>query len=56
MVTAWGAFFVVALDEDCGRSDQCTLPPDALYAAAWLSTAVALVLAVVWLRHWAGRG
>jgi len=55
MVTAWGAFFAVGLDEECGRLNDCELSLDALYATAWLSTAAALACAVVWLRHRVGR-
>jgi hypothetical protein len=54
---AWTAFFVVAVDEDCGRLDDCGPRPDVLLLVAWSATAVAVVLAVVWLRRWvATRG
>lgn len=54
-VAAWAVFFYVGVDEDCGRLNDCALPPTALYIAAWTLTAVALLLGIVWLRRWVGR-
>jgi hypothetical protein len=52
----WAVFFAVAIDEDCGRLNDCAASPTTLYVAAWTLTAVALVTAILWLRRWVVRG
>ena len=53
---AWLAFFFTALDEDCGRLNDCPVPPYETQLAAAALTALALVLAFLWLRRWIARG
>ncbi len=54
-VASWVTFFYIAIDEDCGRLNECVLPPTTLQIAALTLTAVALVAGFLWLRRWVAR-
>jgi hypothetical protein len=53
---AWVTYLVVAIDEDCGRFDECALPVDPLYFAAWGLTGLAALVGFVVLLRWVRRG
>jgi hypothetical protein len=52
---AWMVYFFVALDEDCGRLDECEVPPDLLYAASWGLTALTALAGFIVLSRWVRR-